>query len=399
MSFDPKGFVEKQVEEIRRIIGDARALVAISGGVDSTTSAVLTHKAIGENLVCIFLDDAFMRAGEPEKVAELLARPPIELHVRIVNVREKFLNALKGIRDAEEKRKAFRETFYQTLAEIAQKEQCNFLVQGTINADVIETVGGVKTQHNILAQVGIEPVKRFGFHVVEPLVSLYKWQVRMVARYLGLPPEISERQPFPGPGLAVRVVGEIREEKLETLKKATSIVEDLLAEYRPSQYFAAIIDNKEKIERGKQLHVKELAARGLNVPSRNVDVKIFEDRATGVKAGKRLYGDIVAIKVFSGNGRVHEAPLNALHSLQAKIITEMPSFTRVLYCIEEAGTPKDYAIAIRAINTRDFLTASVADIPWQTLHEAAEKILEKCDNVSEVYYDVTPKPPATIEME
>ena len=399
MSFDPKGFVEKQVEEIRRIIGDARALVAISGGVDSTTSAVLTHKAIGENLVCIFLDDAFMRAGEPEKVAELLARPPIELHVRIVNVRERFLNALKGIRDAEEKRKAFRETFYQTLAEIAQREQCKFLVQGTIKADVIETVGGVKTQHNILAQVGIEPVKRFGFHVVEPLVSLYKWQVRMVARYLGLPPEISERQPFPGPGLAVRVVGEIREEKLETLKKATSIVEDLLAEYRPSQYFAAIIDNKEKIERGKQLHVKELVARGLNVPSRNVDVKIFEDRATGVKAGKRLYGDIVAIKVFSENGRVHEAPLNALHSLQAKIITEMPSFTRVLYCIKEAGTPKDYVIAIRAINTRDFLTASVADIPWQTLHEAAEKILEKCDNVSEVYYDVTPKPPATIEME
>ena len=399
MSFDPKGFVEKQVEEIRRIIGDARALVAISGGVDSTTSAVLTHKAIGENLVCIFLDDAFMRAGEPEKVAELLARPPIELHVRIVNVRERFLNALKGIRDAEEKRKAFRETFYQTLAEIAQKEQCKFLVQGTIKADVIETVGGVKTQHNILAQVGIEPVKRFGFHVVEPLVSLYKWQVRMVARYLGLPPEISERQPFPGPGLAVRVVGEIREEKLETLKKATSIVEDLLAEYRPSQYFAAIIDNKEKIERGKQLHVKELVARGLNVPSRNVDVKIFEDRATGVKAGKRLYGDIVAIKVFSENGRVHEAPLNALHSLQAKIITEMPSFTRVLYCIEETDTPKNYVIAIRAINTRDFLTASVADIPWQTLHEAAEKILEKCDNVSEVYYDVTPKPPATIEME
>ena len=399
MLFDPKGFVEGQVEEIKRTIGDAKALVAISGGVDSTTSAVLTHRAIGDNLVCIFLDDAFMREGEPEKVAELLSRPPIELHVRIVNVREKFLNALKGIRDAEEKRKAFRETFYQTLAEIAQKEQCKFLVQGTIKADVVETVGRVKTQHNVLAQIGIKPTERFGFQVVEPLVSLYKWQVRMVARYLGLPPEISERQPFPGPGLAVRVVGEIREEKLETLKKATSVVEDLLAEHRPSQYFATIIDNRERIERGKQLHVKELAARGLNVPSRNVEVKIFEDRATGVKAGRRLYGDIVAIKVFSEAGKAHEAPLNALHSLQAKIITEIPSFTRVLYCVTEAETPKDYVIVIRAINTRDFLTASVADIPWQTLREAAEKILKSCDNVSEVYYDVTPKPPATIEME
>ncbi len=399
MSFDPKGFVEGQVEEIKRTIGDAKALVAISGGVDSTTSAVLTHRAIGDNLVCIFLDDAFMREGEPEKVAELLSRPPIELHVRIVNVREKFLNALKGIRDAEEKRKVFRETFYQTLAEIARKEQCKFLVQGTIKADVIETVGGVKTQHNVLAQIGIKPVEHYGFQVVEPLASLYKWQVRMVARYLGLPSEISERQPFPGPGLAVRVVGEIKEEKLEILKKATGIVEDLLAEYRPSQYFAAIIDNRERIERGKQLHVKELVARGLNVPSRNVEIKVFEDRATGVKAGRRLYGDIVAIKVFSEEGKVHEAPLNALHSLQAKIITEMPSFTRVLYCIAEAETPKDYVIAMRAINTRDFLTASVAEIPWQVLREAAEKILETCDGVSEVYYDVTPKPPATIEME
>ena len=399
MSFDPKGFVERQIEEIRQTIGDAKTLVAISGGVDSTTSAVLTHKAIGENLICIFLDDAFMREGEPEKVAELLSRPPIELHVRIVNVRDRFLNALKGVRDAEEKRKAFRETFYQTLAEIARKEQCKFLVQGTIKADVVETVGRVKTQHNVLAQIGIKPTERFGFQVVEPLVSLYKWQVRMVARYLGLPPEISERQPFPGPGLAVRVVGEIREEKLETLKKATSVVEDLLADHRPSQYFAAIIDNRERIERGKQLHVKELAARGLNVPSRNVEVKIFEDRATGVKAGRRLYGDIVAIKVFSEDGKAHEAPLNALHSLQAKIITEIPSFTRVLYCVAEAETPKDYVIIIRAINTRDFLTASVADIPWQTLRGAAEKILESCDNVSEVYYDVTPKPPATIEME
>ena len=398
MSFNPEEFVKRQVDKIKSEIGNAKALVAVSGGVDSSTSAVLTYKAIGENLICIFLDDAFMREGEPEKVAELLSAPPINLPVHIVNVRERFLNALKGLRDAEEKRKAFRETFYQTLAEIAKKESCKFLVQGTVKADVVETVGGVKTQHNVLAQVGINPAERFGFQVVEPVAELYKYQVRMVARYLGLPPEISERQPFPGPGLAVRVVGEIREDKLETLKKATAIVEDFLAKYNPSQYFAAIIDNKERVDRGTQLHVQEVTARQLNVPSRNVKVKIFEDKATGVKGGKRLYGDIAAIGAFE-NGKIHSAPLARLLSLQTKIITEMPRFTRVLYAVSKAEEEKDYVIAVRAVKTRDFLTAQVAEVPWKTLQEVGEKILESCPKVSAIYYDVTPKPPATIEME
>jgi len=398
LSFNPEKFVKRQVDKIRSDVGDAKALVTVSGGVDSTTSAVLTYRAIGENLTCIFLDDAFMREGEPEKVAELLSAPPINLPVRIVNVRERFLNALKRLRDAEKKRKAFRETFYRTLAEIAEKEGCKFLVQGTIKADVVETVGGVKTQHNVLAQVGINPAEQFGFQVVEPIVELYKHQVRMVARYLGLPPEISERQPFPGPGLAVRVVGEIREEKLKTLKKATTVVEDFLAKHEPSQYFAAIIDNKERVDRGRQLHAQEVTARQLNVPSRNVKVKIFEDKATGVKGGRRLYGDIAAIKA-SENGKIHVAKLARLISLQTKIITEMPSFTRVLYAIGEAEEEKEYVIAVRAVKTRDFLTAQIAEVPWETLQEVGEKVLEFCPNVSAVYYDVTPKPPATIEME
>jgi GMP synthase (glutamine-hydrolysing) len=140
--------------------------------------------------------------------------------IKIVNVRERFLQAMKGLRNAEEKRKAFRETFYQVLGETAKKEDCKILVQGTIKADILETVGGVKTQHNVLEQVGINPMERFGFKVVEPLVTLFKEQVRTVARHLGFPSEFSERQPFPGPGLSVRVVGEIRVQKLETLKKS-----------------------------------------------------------------------------------------------------------------------------------------------------------------------------------
>ncbi|MBS7607853.1 MAG: ATP-binding protein [Candidatus Bathyarchaeia archaeon] len=397
-SFNPQKFVETQVEAIRRAIGNQKALVAVSGGVDSTTCAVLTRKAIGENLVCVILDDAFMREGEPERVAEILSKEPFNVPVKIVDVRERFLNAMKGLRDAEEKRKKFRETFYNVLSETAKKEGCSILVQGTIRADIVETVGGVKTQHNVLEQIGINPVEKFGFKVVEPLLALYKEQVRMVARYLGLPPEVSERQPFPGPGLSVRVVGEIRLDKLETLKKATTIVEGLLAEHKPSQYFAAIIDNEEAQE-PSAAHVRETVARLLNVPSRNVHLKVFRDKATGVEGGKRRYGKIVGVKVETLDGKVFQVPISRLVSLQAKIISENPAITRVLYAVDELAEKKPYIISIRAVQTRDFLTAEVSEIPWKTLEKTAENILAKCPNVSAVYYDVTPKPPATIEME
>jgi GMP synthase (glutamine-hydrolysing) len=396
--FDPKWFVETKVEEIRKAVGSQKALVAVSGGVDSTTCAVLTRRAIGENLVCVILDDAFMREGEPEKVAEILSKEPFNVPVKIVDVRERFLNAMKGLRDAEEKRKKFRETFYSVLSETAKKEGCSILVQGTIRADVVETVGGVKTQHNVLEQVGINPMERFGFKVVEPLLTLYKEQVRMVARHLGLPPEVSERQPFPGPGLSVRVVGEIRPDKLEALKKATTIVENNLAEHKPSQYFAAIIDNEESPGPSKT-HVQETVARLLNVPSRNVYVKIFRDKATGVKGGERSYGRIVGVRVTAADGKVFQAPIPKLVSLQAKITSENPAITRVLYMVEELPEKRPYVISIRAVQTKDFLTAQVSEIPWKTLEKTAEEIMAKCPNVSAVYYDVTPKPPATIEME
>ncbi|MEM3566607.1 MAG: ATP-binding protein [Candidatus Bathyarchaeia archaeon] len=398
-SFNPEKFVEEQIAQIRKAIGNERALVAVSGGVDSTTCAVLTRKAVGENLVCVILDDAFMREGEPERVAEILSKEPFNVPVKIVDVRELFLNAMKGLRDAEEKRKKFRETFYTVLSETAKRENCRVLVQGTIRADVVETVGGVKTQHNVLEQIGINPMEKFGFKVVEPLLMLYKEQVRMVARYLGLPPEVSERQPFPGPGLSVRVVGEIRPEKLETLKKATKIVESTLAEHKPSQYFAAIIDNEEAPAEPSMSHVQETVARLLNVPSRNVYVKVFRDKATGVKGGERRYGKIVGIKAETAEGKTYQTDIPKLVSLQAKITSENPTITRVLYAIREMPEKKPYIISIRAVQTKDFLTAQVSEIPWETLEKTASEIIEKCQNVSAVYYDVTPKPPATIEME
>ncbi|MDI6805340.1 MAG: ATP-binding protein [Candidatus Bathyarchaeia archaeon] len=397
--FNPKTFVEAEAEEIRKKVGNERALVAVSGGVDSTTCAVLTHKAIGENLVCVILDDAFMREDEPEHVAEILSKPPLNVPTKVVNVRERFLQSMKGLRNAEEKRKKFRETFYQVLSETAKNEGCKVLVQGTIKADIVETVGGVKTQHNVLEQVGINPMESYGFKVVEPLVTLYKPQVRMVARYLGLPAEISERQPFPGPGLSVRVVGEIRRDKLETLKKATKIVECELEQHKPSQYFAVIIDNEEESRLSEVNRIKETVARLLNVPSRNVDVKIFRDKATGVEGGKRRYGEIVGIKVQTMNGKVHQAPIPKIVSLQAKIITENPAVARIFYAVKDLAEKKPYVVGIRSVQTEDFLTAKVSEIPWATLNKIADTVLKECGDVSTVYYDVTPKPPATIEME
>ena len=398
-TFDPKSFVEAEIGNIKKSIGNERALVAVSGGVDSTTCAVLTHKAIGENLVCVILDDAFMRENEPEHVAETLSKPPLNVPTKVVNVRERFLQAMKGLKDAEEKRKMFRETFYQVLGETAKKEGCNILVQGTIRADIVETVGGVKTQHNVLEQMGINPMERYGFRVIEPLKALYKEQVRMVARYLGLPPEFSERQPFPGPGLSVRVVGEIRPDKLETLKKATTIVESGLEPYKPGQYFAVILDAEEVPEHSLTARVQETTARFLNVPSRNVSVKIFRDKATGVEGGKRRYGYVTGVKVQTVNKKTHQASVQHLVSLQRKIITENPAVARVFYAIKDLGEKKQYVIGVRAVETKDFLTAKVSEIPWATLNKIAEKIVVECPNVETVYYDVTPKPPATIEME
>jgi len=397
--FNPKEFVDKQVNAISEVLGKERALIAVSGGVDSSTCAVLVHRAIGENLLCIMLDDAFMREGEPEQVAQLLSQPPLNLPIKILNVQERFLNEMKELRDAEEKRKVFRETFYRVLSETVEREHCSFLVQGTILADIVETAGGVKTQHNVLSQIGINPKQRYGLQVIEPLKTLFKGQVREVARYLKMPTEIAERQPFPGPGLSVRVVGEIRRDKLESLKKATAIAEEGLVKHRPDQYFAVIIDNLEKPGHSQLARVQESAASLLNVPYRKVSVQVFEDKATGVKEGERRYGEIAAVKVQTNGRSLYQPPIRDLVTLQNKVIAENPSFTRILYVVREAPRKQPYVIAIRAVQTQDFLTAKVAEIPWVTLKEIAEKIVVACPNVSSVCYDVTPKPPATIEME
>ena len=393
---DVEAFVQGQVEAVRDVLGTEKALIAVSGGVDSTVSAVITHRAIGDNLACVFIDDNFMRLGEPESVKAMLSAPPLSLPVKILDERKRFMDALEGLVDAEEKRKAFRETFYQTLGDAAKAEGCDYLVQGTIKADIDETRGGIKTQHNILEQIGIDPVERFGFSVVEPVASLYKYQVRAVARHLGASPEVSERQPFPGPGLSVRVVGEITGEKLGQLKAATEVVEGAFEEEKRAQYFAAIFNGK--VEKAPE-SVGGAAAGALELDSSRVSACYLEERGTGMVEGNRTYGYVVALAARDEDGKPVEYGYEELEKMRRAVQSVEEGISRVLYMVAERGDEGGYYVAMRAVETQDFLTAETSKIPWKTLEKAAGEILDACPKVAKVFYDVTPKPPATVEFE
>lgn len=309
--FNAQSFIEEKANWLRREIGEEKALVAVSGGVDSMSTAVLGSRAIGKKLLAVFLDDGLMREGEDKQISGTLKK--LGVQVRVEKVEKEFFEALRGKTDPEEKRIAFRETFYSCLSRIAQREKVKILLQGTIAADVVETRKGVKTQHNVLEQVGIHPMERYGFRVLEPLKELYKPQVREVARKLGLPPEVTERRPFPGPGLAIRVLGEVTRERVELVRKATKIVEDETRDMPCFQAFAVLM----------------------------------EDQATGVVKGKRKYGAIVTVRVVA---------------------------------------------------SEDAMKAQAIQLPWSVLERITQKMVAELP-VVRVLYDLTPKPPATIEFE
>lgn len=309
-----EAFIEQKVLEIKRMVGQEKVLAAVSGGVDSTTCAVLTYQAIDEQLNTVFIDDGLMREGEAQEVQRIFQE--LGLNLGIVEAQKPFFKALAGITDPEGKRKTFRETFYQTLAQEAQTRKAKFLVQGTIKADVTETVGGIKTQHNVLEQIGIDP-QQYGFQVIEPLKDLYKPEVRQLAKALGLPKEIFERMAFPGPGLALRVLGEVTPEKVAAVRQADKIVKQEIMPLRkdpehPYQAFAVLLS----------------------------------DRATGIQEGKRAFGQI---------------------------------------------------IVIRAVDSENALTAEPTKIPWEILMKIRKRITSEVPDVSRVLYDLTSKPPATIE--
>ena len=397
-SFDADSFIALQTEEMRRVVGGERAIIAVSGGVDSTTCAALTRKAIGGNLVCVFIDTGFMRKGEPERVKRNLARPPLNLPLKIVRAQESFMKRLEGLVDAEEKRKAFRETFYSSLGEVAGREGCKWLVQGTIAPDLIETKSGIKTQHNVLEQIGIDPRQRYGFKVIEPLASLYKPQVRALSRRLGFAQETSERQPFPGPGLMVRCVGAVSRGKLSSLKIATAIVEKELKDLGAQQYFAAIVDNNPR-EGSETDELASNLSRTLHIQDGLLKIHVLSSPATGVSGGQRIYGKMAAMVLSSTLQDRAGEMLEESVVVCRDFIGANPAYTRLLLEIWRLTKRKAYGAIVRAVETSDFMTADVLRIPWKTLIGVSTRVLRDCLNVSSVYYDVTPKPPATIEFE
>ncbi|MBN1245104.1 glutamine-hydrolyzing GMP synthase subunit GuaA [Candidatus Bathyarchaeota archaeon] len=300
--FDAKKFVETSLVEIQKIVGDRNVISACSGGVDSTVTTALVHKAVGDKLVAVFIDDGLRREGEPEFVVRTLKN--LNIRTKYVDAKAEFFAVFKGQTDAEEKRKAFRDKFYKTLGKVAKEEQIGFIAQGTIKADVIETVKGIKSQHNVLEQIGINP-QIYGYKILEPLRELFKPDVRKVARELGLKEEISERMPFPGPALSLRVLGEVTPEKVAVVRKATEIVEEETKKLGTFQNFAVL----------------------------------HNDKATGIKKGERVYGNIITVRIVDSTDAVtakaRHVPYDVLMRISERITGEIPSVVRCLYDITD----------------------------------------------------------------
>src|SRR4030043_1368553 len=309
--FNAKEFIENSLKEIRKTVGENRVISACSGGVDSTVATALVHKAVGDSLVAVFIDDGLRREGEPKFVVKTLKN--LRIKTKYVDAKKDFFEVFKGKTDAEEKRKAFRDKFYRTLGKAAKEEKIKFIVQGTIKPDVMETVGGIKSQHNVLEQIGINP-EIYGYKILEPLKELFKPDVRRVACGLGFPQEVSERMPFPGPALSLRVLGEVTPERVALVRKATEIVEEETRELGTFQNFAVL----------------------------------HNDKATGIKEGKRVYGNIVTVRI---------------------------------------------------VDSEDAVTAKARQVPYEVLMRISKRIKGEIPSVVRCLYDITDKPPATIEFE
>lgn len=308
---DCEKFIEEQIADIKQTVGDSKAINALSGGVDSSLVTVLGHRAIGDKLRTVFIDSALMREGEPQGVVKTFA--DMDIPVELVDAQEEFLSALSGLTDPEEKRQAVTDTFYsKVFSQLVTESGAKFLLHGTILTDIEETVAGIKRQHNILTQIGINTEEAYGYSVLEPLKTLRKDDVREVAKSLELPVEISQRIPFPGPALATRIVGEVTRERLDTVRRATSIVEEELADSGAFQYMAVLLN----------------------------------DRATGIRNNKREFGQI---------------------------------------------------IVVRCIESTDARTAIATELPWDKLNLICRRITTEIEDVNRCLYDLTPKPPATIE--
>jgi len=299
---NPEAFISEKVEGIRHAVGDGLAINALSGGVDSSTVTMLGHRALGERLRTVFIENGLMRAGEPERVAALFR--DLGVNVEVVDARAEFFGALRGVTDPEAKREAITQTFYRhVFGRLVRESGAKHLLQGTILTDVDETVAGIKRQHNVFEQLGIDPQEAFGYKILEPLIQLRKDGVRKVGQALGLPAEVFERIPFPGPALSARVIGEATPERIETVRQATTIVERLLCNYGAFQYLAIL----------------------------------HEDRVTGMRDGKRDFGQQIEVRCWDSldarEATPTRVPFEILERLAAEIVGRVPGVVSVTYNI------------------------------------------------------------------
>jgi GMP synthase (glutamine-hydrolysing) len=301
-NLDPKKYIEEKVKEISDTVGDAVVVNALSGGVDSSALTMLAHRALGDKLKTYFIENGLMREGEPEHIVELFKG--LGVNVELLDCKEQFFTEQVGRTDPEDKREGITRAFYPIVfADLVKKTKAKYVMHGTNYTDIEETVAGVKRQHNIIEQLGIDPQKEYGYQILEPLIQLRKSGVRTVAKELGLPEEIFNRPPFPGPALAARVIGEITEAKVEIVRKATKIVEEELCNSGAFQYLAIL----------------------------------HEDKVTGVRDGKRDYGNQIEVRCWDSTDAVEatptDLPFETLKKLGDRISTEVPGIVSVTYNI------------------------------------------------------------------
>ena len=299
---DTESFINEKVNEIKDTVGNSTAINALSGGVDSSTVTMLGHRALGKQLRTVFIENGLMREGEPEQVVDFFRE--LGVTVEVIDAREEFFAALKGITDPEEKREAITQTFYKKVfGRIVKESNAKYLLQGTILTDVDETVAGIKRQHNVFEQLGIDPQDAFGYRIIEPLIQLRKDGVRRVGKALGLPAELFERIPFPGPALSARVIGKVTPERIETVRKATVIVEQMLKDTDAFQYMAIL----------------------------------HEDRVTGMRDGKRDFGQQIEVRCWDSVDARTATPtrlsFDTLEKLAEEITRNVPGVVSVTYNI------------------------------------------------------------------